>query len=67
MIFTFSNSTTSVIHDLCLQCLTQTLSKMTSNSDPEGVCVYIRPYLCFFFGFLADLINLLAENNDFIG
>jgi hypothetical protein len=26
-----------VIHDLYLQCLTQTLSKTTSNREPEGV------------------------------
>jgi hypothetical protein len=27
-----------VIHDLYSECLTQTLSKTTSNSEPEGVC-----------------------------
>jgi hypothetical protein len=27
-----------VIHDLYSQCLTQTLSKTTSNMKPEGVC-----------------------------
>jgi hypothetical protein len=28
-----------VIHDLCSQCLTQTLSKTISNREPEGVGV----------------------------
>jgi hypothetical protein len=31
-----------VIHDLYFQCLTQTLSKTTSNSDLEGVSIFCK-------------------------
>jgi hypothetical protein len=33
----FKLNNLKVIHDLYSQCLTQTLSKMTSNREPEGV------------------------------
>jgi hypothetical protein len=40
IIFTFAKlNNLKVINDLYSQCLTQTLSKTTSKSDTEGVCL----------------------------
>jgi hypothetical protein len=33
----FKLNNLKVIHDLCPRCLTQTLSKTTSNGEPKGV------------------------------
>jgi hypothetical protein len=43
-IYIFKLNDLKVIHDLYSKCLTQTLSKTTSNREPEGVVKFI--YIC---------------------